>query len=222
MKSFKLNFAAFFVLLVFVFSGVVHAQQKQQKQSKEVREFIKRIDRMREDLADAKTDAAKDKIIRKARKNVLRMLDIEEIARLSLGKYFFKFSPDQKEDFFKYFEELMAHQVVMAHVPPDKISSKNADIEVIDEKKRRDKVFKKNAYVVRTRFPHKEVFYNIDFYLHKKKREFKLYDIHVDGASILLDYRKQFYSIIQKKGSDYLIDRIKDKVDTLNSNKTIL
>ena len=207
------------MLLAFIFSGIVYAQKEN---SKQVRDFLQKIDRMRVDLASAKTDTAKDKIIRKARKNALRMLDIEEIARLSLGKYFFQFTPDQKEDFLKFFEELMAHQVVMAHVPPNTVSTENTSVEVIEEKKVRDRVFKKNAYVVRTRFPEKEVFYNIDFYLHRKKREFKLYDIHVDGASILLDYKKQFYSIIQKKGSDYLIDRIKEKVETLNSTKKIL
>ena len=40
----------------------------------------------------------------------------------------------------------------------------------------------------------------------------KIYDIHLDGRSVIFSYKKQFSSIISKHGAAYFLKKLKDLV----------
>ncbi|MCB1147828.1 MAG: ABC transporter substrate-binding protein, partial [Leptospiraceae bacterium] len=70
-----------------------------------------------------------------------------------------------------------------------------------------------------TQVPHKRVTYNVDFKLFRKGGTLRLYDVVIDGSSTLLDFRNQFSAIIQKKGVNYLISRLKTRMKELEKEQ---
>jgi ABC-type transporter MlaC component len=74
-----------------------------------------------------------------------------------------------------------------------------------------------DAIVIHTKIVNDKVWYYIDFYLHKAGKKYKLYDVYVDGASVLMDYQHQFYDIIETKGFSYLLDRLNARFKELDA-----
>ncbi len=183
--------------------------------SLQINELLNFFDRIRKELSLAETDEEKQKILRRARKKVLEMIDVEEVGKLSLGDHYKQLNEEQEERFLILFHKLMAHKIVQTSIPTQSLSSLNQPIEVVGQRRKRDPRFKKQATIVETRLNAGEVAFEINFYLYKKKRTYYLYDITLDGASLLLDYQKQFDEIITKKGIDYLLEKLEKRYQEL-------
>jgi phospholipid transport system substrate-binding protein len=53
----------------------------------------------------------------------------------------------------------------------------------------------------------------IDYRLREKDGEWKVYDIKIDGISLVTNYRNSFAADIRKVGMDGLIDKLLNKAD---------
>ncbi len=178
-------------------------------------DIIFRFEKMRGSLIDDFSKKNRKKISDDARELALSILDVEEIGRLALGKYYTKVSEAQRKEFTGLFHDLMANRVANSQIPKRKIKSDKIPIRVVREAAKKDRVFKKDAVVVYTNVPHKRVIYDVDFYLFKSKDGLKLYDIHIDESSTLLDFRNQFSRIIKKRGMKYLLKKLRSKLKQL-------
>lgn len=183
--------------------------------------LINEFERLRSGLVKDFSKENRVAVVKEAKDLAQKTLDVQEIGKLALGSHYRKLKEKEREEFLSLFHELMANRVVEANIPSQKIVSKKIPIEIKSEAKIRDKLFQKDAIVVKTLVPHQKLVYDVDFYLYKKDGELRLYDVHVDKASTLNDFRNQFSSIIRKKGIKYLITRLRTRIHELNkpSNK---
>lgn len=183
----------------------------------EMERFFHYIDDLRIELHNNKaSEKKKEKLLKKARERILLIIDTEYVGKLSLGKYFGKIPEKDREEFIDIFKQILAYNIVKTHIPINKIVDQNVNIELLGEKIIHDKKFDIEATVIHTRLITKTVTYNIDFYLHPVGKKFKLYDVNVDGASVLLDYQNQFYSIIEKRGFPVLMTLLREKLKKVN------
>jgi phospholipid transport system substrate-binding protein len=51
----------------------------------------------------------------------------------------------------------------------------------------------------------------LDYQMHKTDQGWKIYDIVVEGVSLVLTYRSEFDSVVKQQGIDGLIKRLADK-----------
>ncbi|MCS6971587.1 MAG: ABC transporter substrate-binding protein [Turneriella sp.] len=174
--------------------------------------IINQFENLRAELAENFTPEKRREVTGRARELALQILDIEEIGKLALGKHYEKLSPAQQKEFLGLFHELMANRVVEANIPSQKVISAKIPIEIIDEHTENDDVFGKEAIVVNTRVPHRKQSFKVEFYLYRAADGLKLYDVHIDDASTLLDFRNQFSSIIRKKGYPHLVKLLRQRI----------
>lgn len=178
--------------------------------------IINSFEGLRSELAEDFTPEKRKDVSSRARDMALNILDINEIGKLALGKQFDKLTPAQQKDFLGLFHELMANRVVEANIPSQKVLTAKIPIEIIAERVETDEIFGKEAIIVNTRVPHRKQSFKVEFYLFRSTEGLKLYDVHIDDASTLLDFRNQFSSIINKKGYRHLVKLLRERIQKIN------
>ncbi|MBN8219968.1 MAG: ABC transporter substrate-binding protein [Spirochaetes bacterium] len=178
--------------------------------------IINNFEKLRGELAEDFSAEKRKDVSGRARELALQILDIKEIGKLALGRQYGKLTPTQQEDFLGLFHELMANRVVEANIPSQKVITGKIPIEIISERAETDDVFEKEAIVVNTRVPHRKQSFKVEFYLYRSDAGLKLYDVHIDDASTLLDFRNQFSSIINKKGYKHLVKLLRERIQKIN------
>jgi phospholipid transport system substrate-binding protein len=178
--------------------------------------IINSFEQLRGELAEDFSVEKRKDVSARARDLALQILDIKEIGKLALGSYFNKLNPKQQEDFLGLFHELMANRVVEANIPSQKVITGKIPIEIISERVETDDTFGKEALIVNTKVPHRKQSFKVEFYLYRSEDGLKLYDVHIDEASTLLDFRNQFSSIIKKKGYKHLVKLLRERIQRIN------
>jgi len=178
--------------------------------------IINSFEQLRGELAEDFSAEKRKDVSGRARELALQILDVKEIGKLALGAYFKKLNPAQQEDFLGLFHELMANRVVEANIPSQKVITGKIPIEIISERVETDDTFGKEAIIVNTRVPHRKQSFKVEFYLYRAEDGLKLYDVHIDEASTLLDFRNQFSSIIKKKGYKHLVKLLRERIQRIN------
>jgi phospholipid transport system substrate-binding protein len=178
--------------------------------------IINSFEQLRGELAEDFSAEKRKDVSGRARELALQILDVKEIGKLALGAYFKKLNPAQQEDFLGLFHELMANRVVEANIPSQKVITGKIPIEIISERVETDDTFDKEAIIVNTRVPHRKQSFKVEFFLYRAEDGLKLYDVHIDEASTLLDFRNQFSSIIKKKGYKHLVKLLRERIQRIN------
>ena len=181
---------------------------------------IKEFNSLRSELVKDNSKPNRKKVRQKALKIAFKIVDLDEISRLALGNHYPKLSKAKKKKFKDLFHKIIVERITQANIPQgDKIlKEKKSPIVLISDSKKKDSLFKKEAYVVSSEVKKKKTIYEIDIYLFKKGKKLLLYDLHIDQASILLDFKNQFARIIKKRGVDHLLSKLNKQVKKLNRN----
>ncbi len=166
-------------------------------------------------LIKSKTDAAmklindkeltekekKDKIF----KIISPLFDVKIMSKLVIGKkYWPKFTKDEKVKFMELFKK----RIKMVYL--DRVSL-SGDLKV--EYKEAIAKGKKIIYVPSI-FTVKGKDYSVVFKLWNSKKSWKIYDIEVEGISIIRTYRSQFQDILSKGSIDDLFKKLEDITKT--------
>jgi phospholipid transport system substrate-binding protein len=140
---------------------------------------------------------------------VVPHFDFITISKYVLGKYWRIASKDQKLRFIRAFRQLMVKTYAVAILEYD-----NNRIEYLPL---RDDPAKADV-TVRSEFyrPGKPPV-SINYSLHRRGDEWKVYDVSVDGVSIVTTYRTSFATEIRQGSLDALIERIEKKNKTGDS-----
>ena len=131
---------------------------------------------------------------------VLPHFDFIAMSKWVLAKNWKKASRAQKIGFIKAFRELMVRTYSVALL-------EYTDA-VIKYKPLRDDISKGDVTVKTQADTGKGSPVTINYSLHKKKKGWKVYDIAVEGVSLIASYRTTFASEIQQKSLDALIARL--------------
>src|SRR5499433_2698257 len=135
------------------------------------------------------------------RKIADEIFDFAEIARRSLGRYWLLLSEAERTEFVGLFEDLLER----SYTPKielyggekiiyggERVEGELATVST--------KIITKNSNAV-----------PIDYRLLKRGERWMIYDISIDGVSLVSNYRTQFNKIIQTSGYDGLVEKMKSK-----------
>jgi phospholipid transport system substrate-binding protein len=135
------------------------------------------------------------------RKIANEIFDFGEIARRSLGRYWQPLSEPQRSEFIGLFGDLLERSYI------SKIELYGGE-KIIFNGERMDgdlatvstKIITKNG----TEVP-------VDYRLFRRGDRWMIYDVNIEGISLVSNYRTQFNKIIQTSGYNALVDRMKTK-----------
>jgi phospholipid transport system substrate-binding protein len=159
-------------------------------------------------LAAVKSDkqlAAGDrqKAIKLAEEKVLPYIDFEQATRLAVGRAWSQATPEQKKRLVNEFRNMLVRtysNAIQAY--------EGQTLKVLPARGKQDA----EDTVVRTQFvraggqplP-------IEFHLRQTDKGWKVYDIVVEGVSLVITYRSEFDAVVKQEGIDGLIKRLAQK-----------
>lgn len=133
----------------------------------------------------------------------LGFLDLQELSRKALGKYWSERSEKEKKEFSHLLSDLFVN---VAFPNSGKFFS---DLKVIYSE---PKISKNQAVVPITVVHEKEGEVGIEFYLRLNSGTWKVVDVLLDGVSMRNNLRSQFYKVIAQKNYRELVRRMEKKL----------
>ncbi|HTY78649.1 MAG TPA: ABC transporter substrate-binding protein [Candidatus Bathyarchaeia archaeon] len=135
------------------------------------------------------------------RKIADEIFDFGEIARRSLGRYWQPLTEPQRTEFVGLFADLLERSYIskIELYGGEKIIYSGERVEG-DLATVSTKIITKNG----TEVP-------VDYRLFKKGDRWMIYDVNIEGISLVSNYRTQFNKIIQTNGYNALVERMKVK-----------
>jgi len=133
------------------------------------------------------------------------MLDYETLARRSLHKHWEELTEAQRKEFQQVLKQLVQNAY-----------RKNLDKTLAYEVKFQGEAPADGGTLVRTVAKHRdnarEQPVSIDYVLHKVDGQWRVFDIVTEGSSLVRNYRSQLHRVIDKKGFEELLRRMKNKL----------
>jgi phospholipid transport system substrate-binding protein len=144
---------------------------------------------------------------RKVKKEKIRSIsaevfDFTELSKRSLGQNWNKLNADQQEEFIKLFKSLL--ETVYA----DKITSYTDERIIFKE----EITLSEKTVEVPTVIVSKTSEIPINYRLLQEKGRWKVYDVVIEGVSLVNNYRTQFREILANKTPEALLDILRKKV----------
>lgn len=137
------------------------------------------------------------------------VFDFKELSKRTLARNWKKFNDAQQKEFAQVFSELMGNIYV------DRIQGGYSDETIefgnqILHESRPLAVVKTFIVSSRNRIP-------VDYSLTQQGETWRVYDVKVEGVSLVKNYRSQFKEILSKDSPDQLIEQLKKKVAEQNA-----
>ena len=130
------------------------------------------------------------------------VFDYEELSRRTLGREWRKFSPDQQKEFVTLFEKLL--QSIYA----DRILAYTQEkIEFGKETELKKGRVEVESYIITTDNKKVPLFYRMT----NKSGQWRVYDVVIEGISMVKNYRGQFREILSKKKPEDLLQTLREK-----------
>jgi phospholipid transport system substrate-binding protein len=143
------------------------------------------------------------KVVELAEQKVLPHFDFERMTRLAVGRNWAQASDAQKQALIKEFRTLLvrtystsltAYRNQTIEVKPTKMAAQDKEVTV------RTAVIQQGGPQI-----------PIDYAMEKMDSGWKVYDVVIDGASLVTTYRGSFNDIIQKSGIDGLVKTLSER-----------
>jgi len=131
------------------------------------------------------------------------LFDFTELSKRSLGANWNRLNPGQQEEFTKLFKSLL--ETVYA----DKITSYTDERIIFKE----EITLSEKTVEVPTVIVTKTSEIPINYRLLQEKGRWKVYDVVIEGVSLVNNYRTQFREILSNKTPEALLDILRKKVD---------
>lgn len=135
-------------------------------------------------------------IIRKA-------FDFTELGGRTLAVNWKKFSPQQRKEFTDVFAEVLGNAYL------DKIQAeyKGENVDYVNQE-----IVSDNKAVVNTKIKRANEEISVNYSMILKENGWKVYDVKIEGISLVQNYRSQFNEILSKETPDELIKRLNKKL----------
>lgn len=132
--------------------------------------------------------------------------DYQEMSRRSLGAPWNNLSDKEKDEFVSLFQTLLVNTYA------DKVESYSGEgVQYVNE--RREKEYAE----VRTKVLTGKTEIPLDYRLLNKGSVWRVYDVVVDGVSLVSNYRGQFSKILRTSSYADLVDQLRKKSDKIKS-----
>lgn len=159
------------------------------------------VDRVVQILADPalrdKPDARRTEI----RKVAERIFDYPDTARRSLGPHWNARTPQQQQEFVKLFADLLDRSYI------SKIELYQGErVKYVGETVDGEEAVVKTLIATK-----KGADMPIDYRMHSRNGRWLVYDVVIEGVSLVSNYRTQFNKIVQTESYDALVQRLRAK-----------
>jgi phospholipid transport system substrate-binding protein len=187
-------------LLFLMVGSVAQAQTAPDKLVKDVANDV--LKSLRED-PDLRTSNP-TKMAELIEQKVAPHFDFERMTRLAVGRNWREANDDQKKLLIEQFRQLLvrsystaysAYRNIAVEVKPARMNAGDGDVQVKSEIK----------------LPGGAPPVNVDYAMYKNDSEWKVYDVIVDGVSLVTTYRSTFTEEIRQNGIDGLIKSLREK-----------
>jgi len=135
--------------------------------------------------------------------------DWRELSRRALAESWNKYNPKQQDEFVVLFSELLQKTYVRKL---EKFN--NEKVEYLKEQVDGNHAFINTQVLMKD----KNVPIN---YIMIKHEQWMVYDVVIEGVSLVKNYRTQFSKILSRETPDQLLQRIKDKIKALDEGKNV-
>ena len=154
------------------------------------------------------------------RKIIHGTFDIRELSRLSLSKHWSEITPAEQDNFVKLLTDLLEEKALFSK---EQIAAKSKTSKKYRIVYRGDKFLDKEQKVAFTRtrviIPSENIDIALNYKLKRQDGFWKIFDVIVDEASLVDNYRYQFDSIIKKSGYQDLVRRMTEKLDEIKRKR---
>jgi phospholipid transport system substrate-binding protein len=142
----------------------------------------------------------------KIRSTTQDMFDFELIAKRATGRYHWEnsFTPQQRQEFTDLFARFLGNNYlsrISGDVKGLKVEYLNQDV---DAARKRAKV--------KTKIPASSGDMTVDYSMRLKDGQWKIYDVYVEGISLVQNYQTQFRDLFEKESAAQVIDRLRQKI----------
>ena len=129
------------------------------------------------------------------------MFDYVALSKLTLGRSWRDFNTEQQKEFVSLFRTILKNAYM------DKILSYTSEQVLFD----RDIMLSENKAEVQTRVITKSAEIPIDYRVYLKDGEWKVYDVIVEGISLVQNYRTQFREILANNPPEEVLKILREK-----------
>ena len=168
---------------------------------------IDRVLKVLEDPELKKEGRVKDRRLA-VRKIANDIFDFNETAKRSLGRHWQGRTPAEQAEFVQVFSDLLERSYLakIEVYGGEKIQYLSDTVEAGDQAKVQTKIVTKAGSEI-----------PIEYRMHKKSDKWLVYDVIIEGVSLVSNYRTQFNKIIQTSSFQELVKKMKTKQDELAS-----
>jgi phospholipid transport system substrate-binding protein len=157
---------------------------------------------------DLQGDSHKTERRRLMRQTLDERFDWTGIARSSLGRHWAKRSPEEQKEFVKIFSEFLERTYL------DKFEAYYTDLDKIDYQSER--IIKTYASVKAVVTTKEKIDHPVEYRMQQAApaQAWRIYDVVIEGVSLVNNYRAQFDEIIAKSSYEKLIADLQQKLET--------
>jgi phospholipid transport system substrate-binding protein len=172
--------------------------------TEEVKKTVDEVVRIVADKELKKNEVKRRQALKKA---ISTIFDYSEMAKRSLGKHWNVRTPAEKKQFAELFATLLENSYA------GKIESYNNEkIVYIKENVEEEFAEIKSKVVTAARDE-----FTLDYRLFKHDGKWMVYDVVIEGVSLVSNYRSQFNKIITSNGYDKLVKKLQSKNEELKA-----
>lgn len=132
----------------------------------------------------------------------------DEMAKRSLGAQWAKMNDKQRKEFVELFQRLLSNAYA------GKIEGYTGEqVKYLNER------LKDGFAEVKTKVTSGKAEVPLDYRLLEQSGEWRVYDVVVDGISLISNYRGQFTKIIRSSSYEDLVERLRNKSETFSAPK---
>ena len=139
--------------------------------------------------------------VEKIRVAAQKLFDFIELSKRSLGLNWNKFNPEQRKEFVQHYTSLLEDAYV------DKITAYTDEkVDFMKEVPLGENTVEVQS-VVTTKTAKIPIYYRVI----KKENDWKVYDVVIEGVSLITNYRTQFREILASKPPESLLETLRKK-----------
>jgi phospholipid transport system substrate-binding protein len=129
------------------------------------------------------------------------IFDFEEIARRALGPHWKARTPEERREFVRLFTDLLERTYVGRLE-----SGRGGSVVYVGESVEGDTATVRTRVLTpqRTEIP-------VDYRMRRQSGAWRIYDVSIEGVSLVANYRSQFNAVIQSGGYEALVERLRSK-----------
>jgi len=182
---------------------------------------IQELDGMLDDFHIGNLTPEQEAENRQLKKKIIHgTFDIRELSRLSLAKHWAEISKEEQDHFVTLLTDLLEEKALFSKEQLAAKSKTAKKYRVIYKGHKFSDAKKERSFVItKVIVPAENIDITLNYKLKRQDGDWKIFDVIVDNASLVDNYRYQFDSIIKKHGYSDLVRRMTNKLDEIKAKR---